>query len=129
MTYNSAAPAIRFPNVYGIDMPTTKELIAHGRTDEEVAAAIEADWVVYLDLTSLIESVNQCAEEVKLPKFEHFDCSCFNGEYVTGGVTADYLKEIHLERNDTSMKAKKMVHSFDEDEGDELDNIDMYNSS
>ena len=63
-------------------------------------------------------------------KITEFDCSCFDGKYITGGVTDENLKKIHLERNDVSTKAKKkVVTNFDEEDADDLDTIDMYNSS
>ncbi|WFB34703.1 amidophosphoribosyltransferase [Kiritimatiellota bacterium B12222] len=91
----SAAPPVRYPNVYGIDMPASYELIAHGRNEEQVAKEIGADGVIYQDLKDLEESVRQGNEEVG-------DCegSCFDGKYVTGGVDANYLREIEMARND-----------------------------
>ncbi len=88
--FASASPPVRFPNVYGIDMPTRLELLANGRTDEEIAREIGADAVIYQDLSDLIKAV----QEVN-PKLIEFDASCFNGCYVTGDVSEDYLA--HLE--------------------------------
>ncbi|WP_086480532.1 amidophosphoribosyltransferase [Oceanospirillum sanctuarii] len=93
--FASAAPAVRYPNVYGIDMPSAEELIAHGRTDDEVAEKIGADWLIYQDLEDLIE----CGKEGN-PEIEGFDCSVFNGEYVTGDIDQAYLDRIDAERND-----------------------------
>ena len=93
--FASAAPAVRFPNVYGIDMPSAEELIAHGRTDDEVGQKIGADWLIYQDLDDLIE----CGKEGN-PEIEGFDCSVFNGEYVTGDIDQAYLDRIDAERND-----------------------------
>mgnify|MGYP002633568664 FL=1 len=93
----SAAPGVRYPNVYGIDMPTTDELIAHGRTDDEVGDIIGADWIVYQDLEDLIASGTEGNPEVK-----RFDCSVFDGEYVTGDVDEAYLNHIHKIRNDNA---------------------------
>jgi amidophosphoribosyltransferase len=95
--FASAAPPVRYPNVYGIDMPAADELIAHGRTDEEVCAAIGADWLIYQDLDDLIEAARKGN-----PKIRRFDTSCFNGEYVTGDVSEDYLNHIAAIRNDTA---------------------------
>ncbi len=91
----SAAPPIRYPNVYGIDMPSAKELIAYNRTVEEVADIIGADWLVYQDLDDLIDSAKKGNPEIK-----SFDTSCFNGEYVTGDINDDYLAHIEALRND-----------------------------
>jgi amidophosphoribosyltransferase len=93
--FASAAPPIRYPNVYGIDMPAASELIAHGRTDDEVAEAIGADRIIYQDLDDLIACVRKGN-----PKLSRFDCSVFNGEYVTGDITPDYLSHIEALRND-----------------------------
>jgi amidophosphoribosyltransferase len=100
----SAAPAVRHPNVYGIDMPSADELIAHGRTDEEVAELIGADWLVYQDLQDLVA----CASEGN-PEISDFDCSVFNGEYVTGDVDQAYLDKIDAIRNDASKAAQESV--------------------
>ena len=87
--FASAAPPVRYPNVYGIDMPTRSELIATGRTEAEIAQAIMADAVIYQDLEALIEDVRQLN-----PAIKRFDCSCFDGVYVTGDVSQEYLDEI-----------------------------------
>ncbi|MFP5345359.1 MAG: amidophosphoribosyltransferase, partial [Gammaproteobacteria bacterium] len=89
--FASAAPPVRYPNVYGIDMPSVHELIAHGRTEEEIARAIGADKLIYQDLEDLIEAVR-----AGNPRITRFDTSCFSGEYVTGGVNQAYLD--HLEK-------------------------------
>lgn len=93
--FASACPPVRYPNVYGIDMPTAQELIAHGRTEEEVAEQIGADWMLYQDLDDLIESSREGND-----KLTEFDCSVFTGEYVTGDVDQDYLDRMHTLRND-----------------------------
>ena len=102
--FASAAPPVRYPNVYGIDMPAADELIAHGRSDAEVAAAIGADWLVYQDLDDLIASVHE--ENAQL---ERFDCSCFDGRYVTG-VEPSYLQYISQLRADTAKQKRKSPH-------------------
>ncbi len=99
--FASAAPPVRFPNVYGIDMPATSELVAFGRTDEEVASIIGADWLVYQDLSDLLAAVRH-----DNAKIEEFDTSCFSGEYVTGDVTAEYLDRLQAERSDDA-KARR----------------------
>lgn len=96
--FASAAPAIRFPNVYGIDMPSAQELIAHGRTEAEVEHAIGADWLIYQDLSDLKIAVNACAQ-TPMPDF---DCSVFDGQYVTGDIDQAYLQRIDTLRNDNA---------------------------
>jgi amidophosphoribosyltransferase len=95
--FASAAPPVRYPNVYGIDMPSVHELIAHGRTEEEVARAIGADKLIYQDLEDLIEAVR-----AGNPGITRFDTSCFSGEYVTGGVSQAYLDHLEQIRCDAS---------------------------
>lgn len=92
----SAAPAVRFPNVYGIDMPTKSELIAHGQSDEEVGQQIGADWLVYQALNDLIDAVR-----AGNPNIETFDCSVFDGKYVTGNINEIYLNQLAMQRNDS----------------------------
>lgn len=98
--FASAAPAIRYPNVYGIDMPTSRELIAFNRTDEQVRQVIGADRLFYQDLVDL-----EAAVAKGNPRLRRFDTSCFNGEYVTGGVTEAFLLEQDERRNDESKAA------------------------
>ena len=93
----SAAPPVRYPNVYGIDMPSAPELVAHGRTVEQVAEEIGADWLIYQDLDDLIEAVHKGNRRI-----ERFDTSCFNGDYVTGDVSAHYLDQLELLRSDSA---------------------------
>lgn len=85
----SAAPAVRYPNVYGIDIPTRAELIANGRDEREVAEELGADWVVYQELDDLKDSIRKINGTIK-----EFDASCFDGVYVTGGVSDAYLVEL-----------------------------------
>ncbi len=93
--FASAAPPVRFPNVYGIDMPTRGELLATGRTEQEIAEAIGADAVIYQDLEALIDDVRRLN-----PSIMRFDCSCFDGVYVTGDVSQEYLDGIEAGRRD-----------------------------
>jgi amidophosphoribosyltransferase len=93
--FASAAPPVRYPNVYGIDMPSVNELIAHGRNEDEIARAIGADKLVYQDLPDLIEAVREGN-----PKISGFDTSCFSGEYITGSVSQDYLDDLEKIRCD-----------------------------
>jgi amidophosphoribosyltransferase len=91
----SAAPPVRFPNVYGIDMPAASEFIAHERTEAEIAQRIGADWLVYQDLEDLVDAAKEGN-----PHIDHFDCSVFDGNYVTGDIDAVYLERISAARND-----------------------------
>ena len=93
--YCSAAPPVRHPNVYGIDMPAANELIAHGREEDEIAEEIGADWLIYQDLSDLIE----CAKEGN-PEIDTFECSVFDGQYITGDVDDSYLSGLEQARND-----------------------------
>ncbi|MBU0498902.1 MAG: amidophosphoribosyltransferase [Gammaproteobacteria bacterium] len=101
--FASAAPPVRFPNVYGIDMPAATELVAYGRTDEEVCRIIGADRMIYQDLDDLIQA---CQKKGKT-RVDRFDCSVFNGDYVTGDVTADYLGILEANRNDGAKTARE----------------------
>lgn len=110
---SSASPAVRYPNIYGIDMPAASELIAHGRSEQQVCEAIEADRLIYEDLDDLVESV-----KAGNPKLHQFDCSVFNGVYVTS-VSEDYLRLLEQERNDSRKTARESEYS----------GIDLYNSA
>ncbi len=92
--FASAAPPVQFPNVYGIDMPTRNELIAHGRSDEEVCREITADTLVYQDIEALKRSISDVN-----PALKNFEASCFDGLYVTGDISRDYLDRIEFARN------------------------------
>jgi len=100
--FASAAPPIRYPNVYGIDMPAATELIAAGKTDQEVEVQIGADWLIYQDLEDLIAAAAEGN-----PDLRQFECSVFNGEYIAGDVDEMYLKRLELARNDAAKLAKK----------------------
>lgn len=100
--FASAAPPVRYPNVYGIDMPVCSELVASGRTDEEVAENIGADWLIYQDLDDLVEAVKYDNGDIS-----EFDTSCFSGEYVTGDITPEYLSHIETERSDGAKKKRE----------------------
>lgn len=101
--FASAAPPIRFPNVYGIDMPVKEELVAHGKTEDEICEAIGADWLVYQDLDALIQAVIP-SDESEEGRF--FDCSVFDGNYVTGDVDESYLQHLQDLRNDHAKKLR-----------------------
>ena len=102
--FASAAPEVIFPNVYGIDMPAAKELIAHGRTNEEIRVSIGADWLVYQDLEDLKQ-----ATQTKKSDVHDFDCSVFDGCYVTGDVDQAYLDALEALRNDDSSLSLRSV--------------------
>ncbi|MDP2693362.1 MAG: amidophosphoribosyltransferase, partial [Gallionella sp.] len=87
--FASAAPPVRFPNVYGIDMPSRHELIATGRSDEEICREIGADRLIYQDLDDLKAAVRK-----NNPEITAFDASCFDGNYITGDITPHYLNAI-----------------------------------
>ena len=91
--FASAAPPVRFPNVYGIDMPTRGELIANGRNEREIAREIGADALVFQELEALKASIQKIN-----PELSRFDCSCFDGQYVTGDVTEEYLASVEQQR-------------------------------
>ena len=95
--FASAAPPIRYPNVYGIDMPVKSELVAHGKTVEQVEVEIGADKLIYQDLEDLVSAVVPSDEEVEQ---HYFDCSVFNGKYITGDIDEAYLAHIEKLRND-----------------------------
>jgi amidophosphoribosyltransferase len=91
--FASAAPPVRYPNVYGIDMPTRSELIAHGRSDEEIQRMIEADGLVYQDIEAMKRSVQELG-----PHLKSFEASCFDGVYITGDVTPEYHDRLEAAR-------------------------------
>ncbi|MCH8099265.1 MAG: amidophosphoribosyltransferase [Proteobacteria bacterium] len=97
--FASAAPPVRYPNVYGIDMPAASELIANGRSVVEIQELIGADRLIYQDLQGLIRSVRHDNSEIS-----EFDTSCFSGEYVTGDVTEEYLRDLEERRNDAAKR-------------------------
>ena len=97
--FASAAPPVRYPNVYGIDMPAVTEFIANGRTVEEIGETIGADQLFYQSLDDLIEVTSMNGEQ-------KWDTSCFDGKYVTGDVSLEYLAELEDSRNDDAKKAK-----------------------
>ncbi len=113
--FASAAPPVRYPNVYGIDMPTAKELIAHGRTEDEICQLIGADRLIYQDLEDLISAV-----KAGNPNIEEFECSVFTGEYVTQDVSEDYLLQLELFRSDAAKEGRNR-------QGNEI--LDLHNAS
>jgi amidophosphoribosyltransferase len=92
----SAAPPVRYPNVYGIDMPSAHEFVAHDRNVEQIAEELGVDWLLYQELDDLVAAINKKSD------VEQFDTSCFDGQYVTGDVDENYLYYIDALRNDNS---------------------------
>ncbi len=101
--FASAAPPVRYPNVYGIDMPDAHELVAHGRSEAEVAKEIGADKLFFQDLKDLIDSAREGN-----PSISNFDTSCFDAKYITGDVSEDYLIDLQRVRNEEA-KSKASV--------------------
>ncbi|CUS49399.1 MAG: amidophosphoribosyltransferase PurF [Idiomarinaceae bacterium HL-53] len=110
--FASAAPEIRFPNVYGIDMPSANELIGYGREANEICEIIKADALIYQDLEDLIASAQK-----ENPALREFEASVFNGQYVTGDVNQQYLDRLHESRNDQAKNSQ----------GQDESNLELYN--
>ena len=108
--FASAAPPVRFPNVYGIDMPSRNELIATGRNDEEICREIGADRLVYQDLDDLKAAVRKTNSELK-----YFDASCFDGDYITGDITSEYLNAIEAARENSKISTDDDASQLDLD--------------
>ena len=102
--FASAAPPVRHANVYGIDMPTRDELIANGRSDEEIAREIGCDALIYQELDALIDAVRSVN-----PGVTSFESSCFNGQYITGDVTPAYLAGVEAQRRDSAKNGLQMA--------------------
>ncbi|MBE9560859.1 MAG: amidophosphoribosyltransferase [Proteobacteria bacterium] len=100
----SAAPPVRHPNVYGIDMASHEEFVAHNRTVEEITEIIGADWLIYQDLEDLIKAVRKGNETIT-----NFDCSCFDGIYVTQDIDEAYFKRLFDKRNDAAKQKNNNV--------------------
>ncbi len=100
--FASAAPPVRYPNVYGIDMPSSDELVAHGRSEDEICAQLGADRIIFQDLDDLTESVR-----AGNPDLDRFDTSVFTGEYVTRDVTREYLHDLEQARSDGAKERRK----------------------
>ena len=113
--FASAAPEIRFPNVYGIDMPSANELIAYGREIEQISDLIRADGLIFQDLTDLINAVRELNPEIK-----RFETSVFDGKYITGDVDNAYLQRIDNMRNEDTKNESAQT---------ELSNLEMHNMS
>ena len=113
--FASAAPPVRYPNVYGIDMPTSSELIAHGRTEDQICKEIGADWLLFQDMEDLVDAVKRGS-----PDISGFDDSVFTGEYVTGDIDTLYLDDLQSIRSDAAKKQRR-------DSDDDV--IDLHNSA
>nr|MCS5529656.1 amidophosphoribosyltransferase [Candidatus Poseidoniales archaeon] len=105
--FASSAPPIVHPNVYGIDMPAREEYVAHGRTIDEIRKAIGADWLVYQELPDLVDACLGAGND----GLASFDCSCFNGVYVTGGITEEYLAKVEGSRSDVAKSEALSEHA------------------
>ncbi len=114
--FASASPPVRFANVYGIDMPTRSELIAAFRNDEEICREIGADALIYQDLDSLKTAVREVN-----PAVARFETSCFDGNYITGDVTALYLQHIENRRDAPVAGKADDGDGFDGPDGEQLD--------
>jgi amidophosphoribosyltransferase len=115
--FASAAPPVRYPNVYGIDMPAANELVANGCTIDEVQKIIGADWLIYQDLEDLEQAVYHEDAEI-----DFFDTSCFSGKYVAGDVNRDYLDQLEVVRSDYA-KAKRDARVRDKEGAEDEDAI------
>ncbi|MDX7999542.1 amidophosphoribosyltransferase [Xenorhabdus sp. Reich] len=111
--FASAAPEVRFPNVYGIDMPNANELIAHGREVDEIRQLIGADALIYQDLQDLVQAVRE-----ENPDIEKFECSVFDGIYVTKDIDQIYLDYLENLRKDDALKVRGQG---------EIENLEIYN--
>ncbi|WP_372737545.1 amidophosphoribosyltransferase [Neptunomonas sp.] len=108
--FASAAPPVRFPNVYGIDMPSPEEFIAHNRSPDEIGEAIGADWMLFQELDDLKESVAAGNAD----KINNFDSSVFDGYYVTGDIDSAYLDRLNQKRKDAAKVVPETVDHEDE---------------
>ncbi|MBC3766751.1 amidophosphoribosyltransferase [Neptunicella marina] len=111
--FASAAPEIRFPNVYGIDMPSANELISHGREVDEICEFIKADGLIFQDLADLVEAVRE-----ENPEIKQFDTSVFDGKYITGDVNQGYLEQLDLLRSDMSKQKSESAN---------ISNLELHN--
>ncbi|OFC70973.1 amidophosphoribosyltransferase [Alteromonas confluentis] len=111
--FASAAPEIRFPNVYGIDMPSANELVAYGREIDQIADLIQADGLIFQDISDLVAAVRE-----ENPSIEEFETSVFDGNYITGDVDQAYLERIDMARSEASKSPVVQA---------ELSNLEMHN--
>ena len=106
VVFASAAPPVKFPNVYGIDMPTRQELIAYGRSDEEICREITADALVYQEVSAMRRAIADVN-----PRLSSLEASCFDGEYITGDITREYLDKLEWARNHPKARIEDGVPS------------------
>ena len=106
--FASAAPPVRYPNVYGIDMPTRSELVAYGRTDEEINKMIGADQLIYQS----VEDMKQAVRDIN-PNIQNFEASCFDGHYITGDINDSDLDALEAQRSASAAKADRQRDSSD----------------
>jgi len=111
--FASAAPPVRYPNVYGIDMPAASELVANGRTIEDIQTIIGADWLIYQNLEDLEQAVYH--EEADI---DFFDTSCFSGKYVAGDISPTYLNQLEVVRSDAAKAERNAMVRDKEDSED-----------
>ena len=97
----SAAPPVRFPNIYGIDMPSVDELVAHDRSEDQIQQILGCDWLIYQDLSDLKDAVSGPTHRI-----DHFDSSCFDGKYVTG-IDPGYFERIQTLRSDDAKQLRQ----------------------
>ena len=111
----SAAPPVRYPNVYGIDMPTKQELIAHDRTSEQIRAYIGADALIYQDVDAMKRVVGALN-----PKIDSFEASCFDGRYITGDVSAEDFalmqaqRKLQFDEEDEDNRSRLALHDAEQ---------------
>jgi amidophosphoribosyltransferase len=117
--FASAAPPVIYPNVYGIDMPAARELIAHGRSNEEICELIGADKLIYQDLPDLVAA---CREGN--PAISEFDCSVFDGRYIAGRIDRGYLDSLEKQRSDTTKQQKSRAAALASNE-----TVDLHNAN
>ena len=109
----SAAPEIRYPNVYGIDMPTAQELVAHNKNTDEICQAIGTDWLIYQDLNVIVDAVHEGN-----PKVTDYEKSVFTGKYITGDIDPAYMQQLADSRKDSVRFGNTST---------EMENIDIHN--
>ncbi|MBK1643037.1 amidophosphoribosyltransferase, partial [Chromatium okenii] len=112
--FASAAPPVRYPNVYGIDMPNATELLAYDRDEEQITAAIGADRMVYQDIEDLRAAVMAGNDQLT-----RLDCSCFDGEYITGDVSEEFLYGLSVARCDAAKEKSRHEEN--------LETVDVHN--
>ena len=108
--FASAAPAIKYQNLYGIDMPATSELIASNKSNDEVAKEINADWLIYQNLEDLHDACIMRTNQERI----RFEDSVFSSSYVTGDINSNYLEELEVARSDEAKAKEKKDEEAEE---------------